>query len=208
MTKLKAPETSLSVSVIWDECTQSIYYIDFFGIGTQPSIFRYDNEEDRTYSANIDGYGPPSFILPVSQECNKHKNLFLVGIGHFTRIIEWDGKSSVAHVVNELFGVEQNDPLSIFGVARQSVHGRFYGGTFHVNFCSAPANSSVYTYTKEKGVQRLFGDLQTTTGFAFDDKSKHFYHIDACRALITGFHTDSNGDICKIVQIYCAYALI
>lgn len=122
----------------------------------------------------------------------------MVGIGHNTRVVEWNGKSPVAHVVSELFGLEENDPLSILSVARQSIKGRFYGGTFHLNFCSANANSSVYTYTKEKGVQRLFGGIQTTTGLAFDDKRGYLYHMETCKGLITGFKSNDNGDICKI----------
>lgn len=200
---MSAPETNLSLSVIWDDCTQSVYYIEFHPNYQQPAIFRYDNEEDKTYSAYIDGYAGPAFILPISQKCDKYKNLFLVGLHKFTRIIEWDGRSTVARVVSTVFDIEENDPLSILGVSRQSERGRFYGGSIHITFCSAPANSSLYSYTKEKGLQRLFGDVHSTIGLTFDKNAGYLYHLDSCTGAITRFQTDSKGDICKMVFIRC-----
>lgn len=53
-------------------------------------------------------------------------------------------------------------------IGRGDPEGRLYQGTFSVQFCSAPANSSFYMYRKENGVQRVFGNVVTTTGVAFN----------------------------------------
>lgn len=191
--------TQFAAATLWDDCTQSVYFIDFLATGTQPCIFRYDNEKDRTYSAYIEGYESPSYVMPISEKCNENKNLFLCGIGHTNYLLQWDGKSSSARVLNPVFSAEENDPTSLWGVSRPNEHGQFFGGTFHASFCSGPNNASIYRYTKEKGLQRIVSGVQTTTGFAFDRYSECAiaYHLNSCNAILSGFEEDSNGDICK-----------
>lgn len=194
---IAAPKTHIGFDPIWDDCTQSLYYVDLGATGQELSIFRYDDEEERVYGAYIEGSPlPPSFILPV-KDCNKHKNLFAVGISHYTRIIEWNGRSSVAKLTAATaFGVEEFDSASRWVSAKPNQHGQFFGGTGFLSFCKASsANLSLYSYSN-KGVQRLFGGLLATTGLAFDNE--HLYHVDACQLLITAFDQDSKGDICKI----------
>lgn len=101
-------------------------------------------------------------------------------------------------MLSTLFAVEENDLTSVLAVARPSERGTFYVGTFHTNFCSGPANSSFHMYTKEKGIQKIFTDIQTTTGIASDKSKKMVYHVDTCGGKITGYSTDCGGNICKI----------
>jgi len=192
---VNAPEVGFAVTGIWDACSESVFYVDFLATGKQASIFRYDYNEDKGYSAYIQGQSSPAFIQPL-KECNKYKNLFAVGLGHNTAIIEWDGKSKVAIVKGNVFGVEENDPTSrFFGI--NSEEGRLYGGTFHTSFCGGPSNSSFYKYTKEKGLQLLFSGTQVTTGVAFDKDRGYIYHLDSCSSIITEYQVDANGDICN-----------
>lgn len=197
--KVPAPVAAFPQAIYWDDCTQSIYYVDLFADRSQISIFRYDYEEDRTYAASIVGQAHPTFILPFSSECDKFKNRFAVGISHNTEVVEWDGRSPTANIVGTLFGAESNVPGSTWNVARPSEDGIFYGGTFRSDaFCSGPPNSSVYRYTKDKGLVRLFTGTISTLGLASDVKRNMLYHIDTCTKTITGYQLDSKGDICKI----------
>ncbi|XP_055299439.1 uncharacterized protein LOC129567015 [Sitodiplosis mosellana] len=196
---LSAPVAFLPYSVIWDDCTQSVYYTDILAIGNNLSVFRYDYAEGKSYATHIVGqesnsFGP-SFILPVSSKCNKYKNLFAVGLNHSTGIIQWDGKSSSVNLLSTLFAVELNDPTSSFGTARQGEKGTLYTGTFHLNYCNAPLNESIYRYTKKKGVEQLVFGSQSTSGIAYDKNSKTLYHVDLCQKQIVGFPLNSNGYI-------------
>lgn len=57
-------------------------------------------------------------------------------------------------------------------------------------------------YSRKRGVQRLFGDLVTTTGVAFDSDAGSLYHLDSCKFLINAFEWTSCGDICNIKMNY------
>lgn len=195
-------------SAIWDDCTQSLYYADIFARGDTPSLFRFDFTEGKTYVASIVGqetdsssFGP-SFILPVSSECNKYKNQFAVGIGHTTRTVQWDGKSPSVNVSNTIFTIEQNDPTINLAIGRQSEKGILYVGTLHSSFCSGPSNSSIYKYTKKNGIEQLVSGIQTTTGFAFEKNGKILYQLDSCQKIIVKFFIDSNGDLRKLISIH------
>ncbi|XP_055321925.1 uncharacterized protein LOC129577980 [Sitodiplosis mosellana] len=175
---LPAPAAAFPQAIHWDDCTRSIYYVDLFANRSQTSIYRYDYGENQTYGASIVGQASPTFILPMSSECNKSQNHFAVGISHNTEIIEWDGRSPTANIVGTLFGVELNDPGSSWDVGRPSENGIFYGGTFHDSFCSGPANSSFYRYVNLRQAELLFTGLMSTTGVASDVKRNMLYHID------------------------------
>lgn len=136
------------------------------------------------------------------KECDKYKHLFFVGFAQKAGIVEWDGRSPSAEYVSTIFEVPVNDPTISLAVGRQGERGRFYGGTFHSSFCSAPNNASFYMYSKEKGLQLLFTGTQTTTGVAFDDNARKVYHIDTCFGLITKFQGDEEGNICNVIEIY------
>ncbi|XP_055306836.1 uncharacterized protein LOC129571097, partial [Sitodiplosis mosellana] len=192
ITSIPAPFAGIGFATIWDDCTQSLYYVDYISTGQNLSIFRYGFNEDRGYGAYIVGViTSPSFILPI-KDCNKYKHLFAIGVDHDVIIVEWDGKSPAAKV-STLFSVEQFDQNSRWCLAKQSKRGHFYGGSNHVTFCNSPKNASLYMYTPEKGVTRLFGGMISTTGLAYDHD--HLYHVDACTNLITAFHATTCGDI-------------
>lgn len=84
-------------------------------------------------------------------------------------------------------------------IGRTDPNGRLCVGTLTTKFCSGPNNSSLYMYPKRKGVQRLFGDLETTTGIVIDKKRKKLYHLESCKKLLTEFKWDpQSGDICNV----------
>lgn len=171
--------------------------MDFLATGHNHSIYRYDVNERKLYSAYIDGESQPIHIFPV-KECGRYKDMFAVGLTNSTKIVRWNKSSTVATVVRTLFELELNDANTRLVIGRGDSKGRLFQGTFPVNFCSGPANSSMYMYSKAKGVQRLFGNIVTTTGLAFNSAAGKIYHLDSCLLQIVEFDQDEKtGDICK-----------
>lgn len=171
--------------------------MDFQATGQNHSIYRYDLNEAKLYSAYIEGESQPIHVFPI-KECELYKDMFAVGLANSTKIIQWDKSSRVARVVSTLFTLELDDPMKRLVIGRGDPKGRLYQGTFSYQFCNGPANSSFYMYTKERGVQRLFGNVVTTTGVAFNLAARKLYHLDSCRLQIVEFDEDKDtGDICK-----------
>lgn len=159
---------------------------------------------DVLYSAYIEGAQSATFILPIdsmqkcSKKCSKKKNLFAVGIGSQVVVIEWNGKSTRAKMVQTLFSLDANIPSSHVSLARAGARGRFYGGTYSYKDCNQPSQLSFYKWDPKLGLKRLFGDLKSTYGIAFDDTNGKVYHLDKCQSLITSFDgSQPEGDLCK-----------
>lgn len=161
----------------WDDCTMSVYFVDFLTSGREMSIFCYDFEEKVLYSSYNEGESSPIYLYPF-KECNKHKDLFIVGLTNSTEIIEWNVKrSTVARVVDTIFNVQLENPDGRLVVGRVGPLGYFYVGTFTTRFCSGPANASFYRYTKPNGLQRIFAGVTTTTGIELDTSAKKNFII-------------------------------
>lgn len=186
--------TTIQTSAVWDDCTQSIYYIDYFATKNQPSIFRYDYNEDKKYSAYFDGQSRPIFIIPA-RECKPDRKLFIIGVNQYAGLIEWDGKSSRVKVIGPLLDIADDDRSGAIAFAQQNENGHFFFSTSNTKFCGRRANSSLFSYSVENGVKHLAGGFAMTTGLAFH--SGKIYHIDSCKRIIIEFHTDSTGNICK-----------
>lgn len=190
--------TILHTSVVWDDCTQSIYYIDQFAAKNQPSIYRHDYKTETTYAAHFVGQMHPTFIVPA-RDCETNRNVFVVGANQYAGIIEWDGKSSRVKVIGPLFDIADHNPSGLVAFGRQNESGRFFFSTSNTKYCNGPDNSSLYSYSKEKGIQHLAGGFAMTTGLAFN--SGKIYHTDSCKRIITQFHTYSDGSICKLSRL-------
>lgn len=210
LSNLTTPDIPAGISPVWDDKTQSIYFVNLFSMGKQDAIYRYDYTDGNFYSAYIEGVSGPSFIMPINDECVKNtkcnrcgNRLFAVGVGHSVMIIRWNGKSTRAKVVRTLFSVEQNVQLSRTNFARADRKGRFYGGTFSQTFCNASASSAFYRYTKKGGVDLLFNGIVSTTGIAFNEELEKMYHLDSCSRLITVFDwCPKTGDICNFDSLF------
>lgn len=185
---------------MWDDHTQSLYYIDFLATDQKPALYRYSYRDGMIYSAVLPGAQTIGFVYPVRQGCKECTDIFAVGSGHDVIFVKWDGKSPLAQVVGpqKLFSVESDIPSSHINIAQADRHGRIYEGPFSTQFCSAPANESLYRYTTERGLQRIFTGVRATTGLAFDDNARKMYHVDGCNFLISEFDYDpKTGDLCK-----------
>lgn len=64
--------------------------------------------------------------------------------------------------------------------AHQDTQGEFWGGNFHQNICSGPANATIFRYSTAKGLQILADNLIDTSGWAFDDNAGIAYLMDTC----------------------------
>lgn len=185
----------------WDQKTQSLYYCDIFATNTS-TIFRYDYKEGKIYAAMIENEQMASFIVPI--KCCSDQ--FAVGVGRGTKIIRWDGKSSKATVIRDVFQVEQDLKYAKnhMDTVKADSAGRLYGGTFRAEICSSSnsPNASFYRYTKQKGVKRLIRDIKLSAGMAWNDKLRKFYHIDSCKFILEEYDWNpKTGKICKIIVI-------
>ena len=200
MSHPQQPVTStLQTSVVWDDCTQSIYYIDRFAAQNEPSICRYDYKTNRKYTAYFGGQARLTFIVPA-RDCGANRNVFVVGANQYAGIIEWNGISPFVKVIGSILDISDENPSGLITFGRQNENGRFFFSTLNSKHCHSPANSSLYSYSKEKGVQHLAGGFAMTTGLAFNYGK--IYQTDSCKRIITEFTTDSNGNICKMIRNY------
>ncbi|XP_031627012.1 uncharacterized protein LOC116343211 isoform X2 [Contarinia nasturtii] len=200
ITQLNTPRVDFSHSIYWDDDTQSLYFVNFFTSDNQSSIYRYSTPDEILYSAYIEGVTSPAFIIPTNKMCKKcnkcNKQFFAVGVGSDVIIIKWNGRSTKAKVIKTLFTVDDTSMRFDIGVADSK--GRFYGGTLSPKFCNSNPSRSFYRFIKNKGVDRLFGNLQSTSGIVFNEHLNKIYHLDSCQLTISGFDWDpKTGDICN-----------
>lgn len=164
--------------------------------GQQLSIFRYIPQNGLFYSAYIDGYDSPSFILPA--KCKNCENVFVVGVQSKVIKIKWDGVSNRANYLGDLFSMDANIPKSHTALAKISPSGRFFGGTFSDSRCNATADFSIYRYDSFQGSVRLVRNVVSSTGFAFNLNDGKMYQMDTCQLVIAEYDWDpTTGNICK-----------
>lgn len=196
---LNTPPVGVAYAPYWDYKTERLFFVNYNTNGTESSLFCYDYRDGIFYSAYIEGVTSPSFIIPTYKKYRKCKKcnheLFAVGIGTDTLLVKWNGKSTKASVVDSLFSVNDAPYQLDTGIADK--HGRFYGGVFNGN-CSSSASRSFYRWTKNEGVVRLFGQLESTTGIVINEDENKLYQMDTCQLIISEFdYEPKTGDICK-----------
>lgn len=182
-------------SIFWSDHDQSIYYADYITKGNQSSIFRYDYNTQTVYGAYIEGKAAIAYLVPVEQ-CGEYdgsnNNLYLCGAQHDNFLIEWNGSDPSAEVVDTVFRIEADVSSSHMDLGAQNHDGEFFVGTTHNEYCAGPANSSMYRYSTDDGVQNIFTGFQSTAGLAFfGDK---IYHNDVCQQSIVELQKDSYGN--------------
>lgn len=168
--------------------------------GDESLLYRYSLSDDRLYSARVPGVKSTDFIIPVQNRGLKCTNLFAIGNAHDVTLIQWNGISTSAQIVQpKLFSIAPNDESSTVDYARTDRMGRYYGGTFSMTgFCGTSPNRSFYRQTLQKGVQRIFSGVLGTTGIAFNENAHKLYHTGLCSLIISEFDWDpSTGDLCK-----------
>lgn len=133
--------------------------MDFQATGQNHSIYRYDLNEPKLYSAYIEGESQPIHVFPV-KECKLYKDMFAVGLANSTKLIQWDKSLTIARVVSTLFTLELDDPMTRLVIGRGDPKWHLYQGAFSYQFCSGPANSSLYMYIYNVMVYNVCLEMQ------------------------------------------------
>lgn len=170
----------------WCAKTQSLYYVDFFGVDFH--ICRYDYRESTIYTALIENAPPNAgFIIPIEGRPNE----FAVGFSDRTvKRISWNGKSKKAFILGKLFEVEQ-DPYykdNIWHVGKTDPLNRFVGGTMRKELCtrSTAPDGSVYSYDQSKVTKRI-EYVELSNGIAHSLRRRKMYHINACEFVVKAY---------------------
>lgn len=179
----------------WDEGRQSLFYNDIYG--DQASIFRYDFNENKVYSALIDGEPVVGFIIPVADATDE----YAVGLGRRVGVVHWDGVSSKTTLKRIAFEVEETSENTRFNDAKADPAGRFYGGTMRVESAGDlfdVAAGTFYKYVKGEEAHELLHNIYVSNGMAWNQTENKFYYIDSCKFDIKEYDYDpSNGNICE-----------
>lgn len=70
--------------------------------------------------------------------------------------------------------------------------------SFSYKECNQPSQLSFYKWDPTFGLKRIFGNLKSTYGIAFDYTRGKLYHLDKCQSLITSFDVlEPTGDLCN-----------
>lgn len=206
---MPSPRTTLGEVPHWNPQTRSLYYVDIHDAENYTSkLLRYDYDENRVYSATIDGAQTLLFLLPI--ECTKDE--FLVGIDRTAVIAKWDGRSPKATVIRPLFELDCGKSNVIFNDIKTDERGRFYGGSKVVQKeeeCTGNSEpiAAFYTYESGKCLRKLFGNVTISNGLTWVRQTNKFYYIDSCSYDIKEFdYNPKTGDICtscRTVLLLC-----
>lgn len=148
--------------------------------------------ENKVYSASVEGIQPVSFVIPLEKCCNR----FAIGDGLSVNIMEWNGKDSKVKIVKELFNVKkfEHNAANFWSIAKPSPNCDLFGGTFRGNMCggngSSIGNGGFYKYSKCCGATQLFDDQGLSAGFDWNLNKNLFYHIDTCKFELQEFDWD------------------
>lgn len=195
---LPSPKSLCGTRAHWDEHHQSLYYCDVHG----GSIFRYDYNAEKTYSATVDDEHVVAFIIPVANTTKTSDyDEYALGLGRRVGIVHWDGVSAKAVIGPIAFEVEENKENNRWNAAKADPVGRFYGGTMRSEKCGGldeVASGSLYKYIKGDGVYELADNIYVSNGLAWDQEKNKLYYIDSCKYDMKEYDWDpSTGDICK-----------
>lgn len=103
--------------------------------------------------------------------------------------------------MKDIFCVDQQPGFEnhSISVARTDPTGRIYAGTFKPTICdlASPADCSLYSYDRYRGVQQHIQGLKLSAGMAWNKKKRCLYHIGACLKNVRKFswnpHTGALG---------------
>lgn len=138
---------------------------------------------------------PIGFLIPMDCFDNSH---FLVGAGNYSFVVQWDGRSTQATKVQDLFSVALGSDKSLNGAVVDPSCGIFFGSK-NVQLCGASASQGFYYYRRDLGVNFLSNTV-ITTGLAFDKRANMLYVLDGCRRTIWAWRW-RNGNLCNLIVI-------
>lgn len=190
-----SPRTRVGTRCHWDDASQSLYYCDVYG--NDSAILRYDYNENKVYTAGIEGETVTPFIIPVANTTDE----FAVGLERRVGVVEWDGKSPEAILKRIAFEVDDTKSDNRFNAAKADPSGRFYGGTMRsekLGDVFENAAGKVFKYVEGEGVTGILDNIYISNGMAWNEQLNKFYYIDSGKFDVKEYDYDpSNGNICE-----------
>ncbi|XP_031637672.1 regucalcin-like [Contarinia nasturtii] len=191
------PSASLPIGIMdspYYDCTaQSLYWVDLFG----GSIFRYSEEINQIFYAQIPGYPGISFILPARNE----PNTFVIGVENALYKIMWDGMNTTASVIGKITSAEDGTNHHT-NAAVAGPKGAIYWGNFGPKLCGEDQNKGSFRWSRKGGKEQMPGMHKTSNSLTYDYKRGIFYHMDGCTQEITA------TDICRRTGKYSPFRMV
>lgn len=167
------------------------------------SIQCYHYRANKVYKAHIDDVTLITYIIPVKCVADQ----FLVGTEHRSYIVQWNGKSPKAKIIEPVFDLDcgEKQKPTVINDLKTDPYGRIYGGMKSVESCDnltkKNLTGSFYRYEKGKCPERLFGNVYISNGLTWiGDK---FFYADSCTYDIKQFHYNpKTGDIGKVIYSF------
>ncbi|XP_054738925.1 regucalcin-like [Anastrepha obliqua] len=156
----------------WDIETQSLYFVDI----DNAKLFRYDHQQNKTYSAIVEGEKYASFIIPVEGESGK----FAVGCARRVVVVAWDGVSPIATVARVVYEVQPGEEFSKNRIndGKADPRGRLFAGTMYAEELMTKRTGELYRFEKGKPIAVVKSNIGISNGLAWNEKTKKMYYID------------------------------
>lgn len=161
------------------------------------TFIRFNPRSGRVHMAVLEGISAPAFLIQLKY----NKTRFLIGSSLSAPIVEWDGYSEKASIVEETCSLDvSSTDEQIWDVAKASPKGTFFGGTFRSDICGDSLGyAGFYTCSHKCCFQEVdVPNLKSSGGFEWNAKGDKLYHISECDGRIREFDYNlQTGKICK-----------
>lgn len=192
MTPVGPQILTYAYSPIWDEKTQSLFYIDYVGGIDNRTLYRYDYTSNTVYSAAIDtGFFLTTYLVPIEGL----KDQFIIGNSELKTVlrIQWDTKSTTAKILSNKTQVDSDLSPLTNGMDTGVVDplGQLLTGTYRIKGCPPTTDpfGTVYLFKKNGKIKTQIPNMREVSGFTWNVKEELFYYFDSC---------DYNIRVCKL----------
>ncbi|KAK6631866.1 hypothetical protein RUM43_013932 [Polyplax serrata] len=160
----------------WDSGKKCMYFCDI----NNSMIFRYVPKTNALFQAKVEAPFV-SLIIPIKGASNK----FIVGIGHSTAIMKWDGVSEAVKKsdLEVLHTVEEDKARNRFNDGKCDPAGRVFLGTMGglVNGIWEDKQGKFYSFGSDRKLIQHFGDVGISNGLCWSLDGKILYYVDSLR---------------------------
>lgn len=177
----------------WDVRRQSLYYVDI----NAPAILRFDHQTGKIHKASIGGnYTAIGFIVPVDGSDDK----FVVGANHDVLVIQWNGESEKAEVVEKLTSVDDTLPENRINDGKVDQNGVLFFGTLGDEFkpdFREKLDGSFFSFSKSAGLKYISErQVAISNGITWDEKRNKMFYIDSLARNVKEYdYNQSTSDV-------------
>lgn len=188
ITSIPTPVAALALdNPYYDPPTNSLYTGDILGT----YMCRYSYECRQIYCCTAPGVAQVAFFIPIQGYTDR----YVVGSGPSAVIIQWNGTSPVARVLETLFTLPAGTILNSALVAPDN---SLYLGTYGLTLCVVNPDYPMYRYTRQTGLVQITGGFKSTVGMFIVQSSNILYQLDGCTKILSAFNwSPFTGAICK-----------